>query len=180
MSRARAAPPKGGQFRAPSGPLIAAADLKSGLYERRLILHLVGRWHGAVQLGRLYAVQEVGGFILQDLRFAPSNPLAPIRASKGTGPSGGFLRSRYSRTPKAGIRQLVNPAGLDYACFREWLGPGGLPGLQNLWRVALRAAVGSTPIHSRRLWIHMAKRGPAPPGIPQAGRLRFNMWSRHQ
>jgi hypothetical protein len=31
----------------------------------------------------------------------------------------------------------------------EWLGPGGLPGLQNLWRVALRAAVGSTPIHSR-------------------------------
>jgi len=32
---------------------------------------------------------------------------------------------------------------------REWLGPGGLPGLQNRWRVALRAAVGSTPIHSR-------------------------------
>jgi hypothetical protein len=31
----------------------------------------------------------------------------------------------------------------------EWLGPGGLPGLQNLWRVALRVAVGSTPIHSR-------------------------------
>ena len=31
----------------------------------------------------------------------------------------------------------------------EWLGPGGLPGLQHLWRVALRAAVGSTPIHSR-------------------------------
>ena len=31
----------------------------------------------------------------------------------------------------------------------EWLGPGGPPGLQNLWRVALRAAVGSTPIHSR-------------------------------
>jgi hypothetical protein len=26
---------------------------------------------------------------------------------------------------------------------------GGLPGLQNRWRVALRAAVGSTPIHSR-------------------------------
>ena len=34
----------------------------------------------------------------------------------------------------------------------EWLGPGGLPGLQNLWRVALRAAVGSTPIHSRLLF----------------------------
>jgi hypothetical protein len=33
----------------------------------------------------------------------------------------------------------------------EWLGPGGLPGLQNLWRAALRAAVGSTPIHSRLL-----------------------------
>ncbi len=29
------------------------------------------------------------------------------------------------------------------------MGPGGLPGLQNRWRVALRAAVGSTPIHSR-------------------------------
>src|SRR5688572_29527864 len=36
-------------------------------------------------------------------------------------------------------------------CTWEWLGPGGLPGLQNLWRVALRAAVGSTPIHSRLL-----------------------------
>jgi hypothetical protein len=34
----------------------------------------------------------------------------------------------------------------------EWLGPGGLPGLQNLWRVALRAAVGSTPIHSRLIF----------------------------
>jgi len=29
------------------------------------------------------------------------------------------------------------------------LGPGGFLGLQNRWRVALRAAVGSTPIHSR-------------------------------
>lgn len=29
------------------------------------------------------------------------------------------------------------------------MSPGGLPGLQNRWRVALRAAVGSTPIHSR-------------------------------
>src|SRR5688572_20629557 len=37
-------------------------------------------------------------------------------------------------------------------CLWEWLGPGGLPGLQNLWRVALRAAVGSTPIHSRLLF----------------------------
>ena len=37
--------------------------------------------------------------------------------------------------------------------LREWLGPGGLPGLQNRWRVALRAAVGSTPIHSRLLLI---------------------------
>jgi hypothetical protein len=35
--------------------------------------------------------------------------------------------------------------------FWEWLSPGGLPGLQNRWRVALRAAVGSTPIHSRLL-----------------------------
>jgi AhpD family alkylhydroperoxidase len=33
--------------------------------------------------------------------------------------------------------------------FWEWLSPGGFPGLQNRWRVALRAAVGSTPIHSR-------------------------------
>jgi hypothetical protein len=39
---------------------------------------------------------------------------------------------------------------------REWLGPGGSPGLQNLWRVALRAAVGSTPIHSR---LSRAERG---------------------
>jgi membrane-associated protease RseP (regulator of RpoE activity) len=31
----------------------------------------------------------------------------------------------------------------------EWLSPGGFPGLQNRWRVVLRAAVGSTPIHSR-------------------------------
>jgi hypothetical protein len=38
----------------------------------------------------------------------------------------------------------------------EWLGPGGLPGLQNLWRVALRAAVGSTPIHSRLLILDKA------------------------
>ena len=38
--------------------------------------------------------------------------------------------------------------------FREWLGPGGLPGLQNRWRVALRAAVGSTPIHSRLVLIN--------------------------
>jgi hypothetical protein len=36
------------------------------------------------------------------------------------------------------------------------LGPGGLPGLQNRWRVALRAAVGSTPIHSRlRFFIYI-------------------------
>src|SRR3990172_7254783 len=38
---------------------------------------------------------------------------------------------------------------LRVSLTREWLGPGGLPGLQNRWRVALRAAVGSTPIHSR-------------------------------
>jgi membrane-associated protease RseP (regulator of RpoE activity) len=31
----------------------------------------------------------------------------------------------------------------------EWMSPGGLPGLQNRWRVALRVAVGSTPMHSR-------------------------------
>ena len=41
-------------------------------------------------------------------------------------------------------------------CLWEWLGPGGLPGLQNLWRVALRAAVGSTPIHSRLFWSFMS------------------------
>jgi hypothetical protein len=44
---------------------------------------------------------------------------------------------------------LANPASFGYPCRREWLGPGGLPGLQHRWRVALRAAVGSTPIHSR-------------------------------
>jgi len=31
--------------------------------------------------------------------------------------------------------------------------PAGFPGLQNLWRVALRAAVGSTPIHSCHSWL---------------------------
>ena len=31
----------------------------------------------------------------------------------------------------------------------EWMSPGGFPGLQHRWRVALRAAVGSTPMHSR-------------------------------
>lgn len=36
-----------------------------------------------------------------------------------------------------------------YAYVWEWLGPGGLPGLQNRWRVVMQAAVGSTPIHSR-------------------------------
>ena len=30
-----------------------------------------------------------------------------------------------------------------------WLSPGGFLGLQNRWRVAERAAVGSTPIHPR-------------------------------
>jgi hypothetical protein len=44
---------------------------------------------------------------------------------------------------------LANPPPFDYPYPREWLGPGGSPGLQNRWRVALRAAVGSTPIHSR-------------------------------
>jgi Zn-dependent protease len=39
--------------------------------------------------------------------------------------------------------------------LRGWLGPGGLPGLQNRWRVALRAAVGSTPIHSRLFFIQV-------------------------
>ena len=43
----------------------------------------------------------------------------------------------------------AKPFPFDYAYRREWLGPGGLPGLQNRRRVALRAAVGSTPIHSR-------------------------------
>ncbi len=32
---------------------------------------------------------------------------------------------------------------------REWMGPGGFLDLQNRRRVALRAAVGSTPMHSR-------------------------------
>ena len=47
------------------------------------------------------------------------------------------------------INCLAIPPAFDYPYMREWLGPGGLPGLQNLWRAALRAAVGSTPIHSR-------------------------------
>lgn len=49
---------------------------------------------------------------------------------------------------RVGMR-LAKASPIDYPCTWEWLGPGGLPGLQNLWRVALRAAVGSTPIHSR-------------------------------
>jgi len=49
------------------------------------------------------------------------------------------------------IKPLAKPYSFDYPCAWEWLGPGGSPGLQNLWRVALRAAVGSTPIHSRLL-----------------------------
>ena len=44
---------------------------------------------------------------------------------------------------------LAKEAGLGYPYPWEWMSPGGLPGLQNRWRVALRAAVGSTPIHSR-------------------------------
>jgi hypothetical protein len=38
---------------------------------------------------------------------------------------------------------------VSFLVERGWLGPGGLPGLQNRWRAAQRAAVGSTPIHSR-------------------------------
>ena len=49
------------------------------------------------------------------------------------------------------IFQLANLLPLGYPYKREWLGPGGLPGLQHQWRVALRAAVGSSPIHSRLL-----------------------------
>ncbi len=41
------------------------------------------------------------------------------------------------------VLRLANLICFDYACLWEWLCPGGLPGLQNLWRVALRAAVGS-------------------------------------
>jgi len=48
---------------------------------------------------------------------------------------------------------LANPPALGYPYRREWLGPGGLPGLQNRRRVALRAAVGSTPIHSRLFFV---------------------------
>jgi hypothetical protein len=55
---------------------------------------------------------------------------------------------RWIKRGKAGMR-LAKASPFDYPCTWEWLGPGGLPGLQNLWRVALRAAVGSTPIHSR-------------------------------
>jgi len=44
------------------------------------------------------------------------------------------------------IDQIIR---FEYAYTREWLGPGGLPGLQNRWRVVMQAAVGSTPIHSR-------------------------------
>ena len=52
-------------------------------------------------------------------------------------------------TSKGIILDCVHPKGGMRKRLRGWLGPGGLPGLQNRWRVALRAAVGSTPIHSR-------------------------------
>jgi len=48
---------------------------------------------------------------------------------------------------------LAKPFSFDYPYLWEWLSPGGLPGLQHRWRVALRAAVGSTPIHSRLAFI---------------------------
>jgi hypothetical protein len=55
----------------------------------------------------------------------------------------------YSQFFNLILLQLANLTSLGYACKWEWLGPGGLPGLQHQWRVALRAAVGSSPIHSR-------------------------------
>ena len=65
-----------------------------------------------------------------------------------------------------GTHSISHPPGIVYWLFKldsiilmwEWLSPGGLPGLQNLWRVALRAAVGSTPIHSRfRILIEISR-----------------------
>ncbi len=45
---------------------------------------------------------------------------------------------------------LATALSMRYANLHwGWLGPGGLPGLQNRRRVARRAAMGSTPIHSR-------------------------------
>ena len=52
----------------------------------------------------------------------------------------------------------ASPFGMLNLCW-EWLSPGGLPGLQNRWRVALRAAVGSSPIHSR-LFLYWYPRTP--------------------
>ncbi len=67
---------------------------------------------------------------------------------------------RSSRTKRKGLfSALLQPCqtpSVRVSLLREWLGPGGLPGLQNRWRVALRAAVGSTPIHSR-LAFHQSK-----------------------
>src|SRR5512141_2417217 len=57
--------------------------------------------------------------------------------------------SSLFKNMEAPIMPLAKASSFDYPCGWEWLSPGGLPGLQNLWRVALRAAVGSTPIHSR-------------------------------
>ena len=64
---------------------------------------------------------------------------------------------RTGKSDRGRLIRSYNPACIPfllrvslYVHFaREWLSPGGLPGLQNLWRVALRVAVGSTPIHSR-------------------------------
>ena len=62
-----------------------------------------------------------------------------------------FYKSRPALrlTVKVACKAILIRVSLRVLCLWEWLGPGGLPGLQNLWRVALRAAVGSTPIHSR-------------------------------
>ena len=64
---------------------------------------------------------------------------------------------RY-RMPR-GQNGIISPKSGHYSleATRGWLGPGGLPGLQNRWRVALRAAVGSTPIHSRLVFQFLLK-----------------------
>ena len=131
---------------------------------------------GAVRLARLHGVQEVGG----SNPLAPtavSKPPLPERRFLFKCLNGGGkilldtditehtdsrkkikrIREYPSnpRNPCASILcSLANHPRFDYPCPREWLGPGGLPGLQHLWRVALRAAVGSTPIHSRLFFDH--------------------------
>jgi hypothetical protein len=86
--------------------------------------------------------------------FMENVPKVPLRNPYLSNTSLGNVLTNWAfPTSERSINlRLAKASRFDYPCGWEWLGPGGSPGLQNLWRVALRAAVGSTPIHSRLLY----------------------------